>query len=662
MFVVGLVGVEMAPPATAAEDGELRMEADVRYELQPDEARVSVSVDVKLENLVPDRREGNTIYYTVYESVLVPVPAEAANVSAERVGGGSLSTGMEDFEEPDPQWQALVVNLSPDLRRGSPQTIRITFDLPDQPPRSDGLVRASPAYTLFPIYAMGDPEHASVTVVVPDVYEELEVVGSHMRRSTAEDGVITYVADDIDEEFYAMLAARNDDLLDERKVTSGDYSFILRYTPGDQEWADFAEEVVSRGVILLEQTIGEPWPGDPDMAIVESSSPHAFGYAGWFDKEANAIEVSDQFDAVVMLHELAHAWFNHDTLSERWLREGFADLYADLVAHRMTGLVPTIDAGPSESDETVALAEWDDSAIGLRSVDEYGYDTSWWAMDRIYDEIGRDAMADVLSAAFGSEIAYASGSGQREELRGPVDWRRLLDLLEEIGGSETAREVYEELVLDDGGLDRLADRDEAHAVYDDLVGQADGWGAPYEVRRALATWSFPRLDELVAESEQILASRDDVLEALAHLGVNELPELADEYQGSERLDDTIEVSRQYVEATDVVLSAQERPDGVLGVLTWVGEQLLPTELAVTDAAAHVARGELDEARELTESINEYVDKAPLFGGIVAGQALLCLLLVPFIVHSRRRRRSAEPAGEAGGSDPAVEQPASVLAE
>jgi hypothetical protein len=650
MFMVGLVSVGTAPPAIAANDGDLRMEGAVTYELLPDESRVRVTVEVELENRVPDRREGNTIYYTVYENMLVPVPAEATNVSAERAGGGSLSTFREELEDADPQWEMLGVNLSPDLRFGAPQTVRISFDLPDQTPRSEGLVRASPAYTLFPIYPMGDPEDASITVIVPDVYDELEIVGSSMRRSVADDGTITYTADDIDEEFYATLAARNDGLLDEREITSGDYTFILRYTPGDEEWADFAQDVVSRGVILLEQAIGEPWPGDADMAIVESSSPHAFGYAGWFDQQANAIEVSDQLDAFTMLHELAHAWFNGDTLSERWLREGLADMYADLAAHRMTGFVPQVDAGPSESDETVALAEWDESSIGLRSVDDYGYDTSWWAIDRIYDEIGPEAMTDVLTAAFGSDIAYASGSGEREQLRGPVDWRRFLDLLEEIGGSRTAREVYEELVLDDAGLDRLADRDTARTAYDDLVGDAGDWGAPYEVRRAMSTWTFPGVADLVAESEQILGYRDDVLEALAHLGVDELPEMDAEYQGSERLDDTIELSLEYSETAGTVLTAEERPDGALGVLTWVGEQLVPTELAVTDAAAHVADGDLDEARDLAEAINEYVDKAPLFGGIVLGQALLCLLLLPWIVRAqlrgrRRKQHTLAPAPE-----------------
>ncbi len=639
-WLVGIAAVGAATPAAAADDGNLRMEADVTYELQPDAERVHVTVEMRLTNLVADyiRSDGATVY-TVYESVSVPVPAEATNIVAGRVGGGSLATFGDEMD--DPRWTVLGVDLSPDLRYGSPQTIELSYDLPDQPPRSDGLVRASPAYTLFPIYPMGDPEHATITVRVPDAFEQLEVVGSYMRRSVA-DGFITYSNDGVEEDFYATLAARNDELLAEREISSGSHTFVLRYTPGDEEWADFAEDVVSRGVGLLEQAIGEPWPGDADMAIIESSSPHAYGYAGWFDSEANAIEVGDQLDSFTMLHELAHAWFNHDTMSERWLREGLADLYADRAAHRMKGFTPQVDAGPSDADETVVLSDWDDSSVGARPIDEYGYETSWWAMDRIYADIGAEAMTAVLAAAFDRKIPYASADGDREELRGPVDWRRMLDLLEEAGGSEAALTVYEELVLDADDMDRVAERDEARAVYDDLLHRADGWGAPYELRQTMATWSFTRVDDLVAESDRILTVRDDVLAALAALGVDELPALADEYQASERLDETIELSRQYADTTELIEVAQQRPDGVAGALTAIGTTIVPTEHAVTDAAVLVAGGELDEARTVSQAIIDHVDDAPMFGGIVLGQVVLCLSLVPFIVRARLRGQRGEP--------------------
>lgn len=643
ILLVGLAVVGAAPSAAAADNGNLRMEADVTYELEPDESRVRVTVEMRLTNLIADyvRSDGATVF-TVYESVNIPVPAEATNVAARRVGGGALTTFRDEME--DPQWALLGVDLSPDLRAGSPQTIEVDYDLPDQPPRSDGLVRASPAYTLFPVYPVGDLEHAGVTVIAPDVFDELEVVGSDMSRSVS-DGYVTYTDDDIEEQFYATLAARNDDLLDEREVAAGDHTFTLRYTPGDEEWADFAEDVVSQGVPLLEDAIGEPWPGDDGMAIIESSSPHAFGYGGWFDLDANTIEVSDQLDAGIMLHELAHAWFNHDTLGERWLREGLADLYADQAGHEMTGWESEVEPGPSDADETIALAEWDESAVGFGGVEDFGYDTSWWAMDRIHDDIGGDAMSEVLAAAFDKKMPYASADGRREELSGPVGWRRMLDLLEEIGASDVAREVYEDVVLDEEGLDRLAGRDAARAEYEDLVDRSGGWGAPYEVRRAMSTWTFARLDELVAESEQVLGARDDVLDALAHLGVDELPELENEYQAADRIDETLDLGRQYTETADVVLTAEERPGGVLGALTWVGEQIVPADVTAGDAAVQVSEGDLEEARATAAAINEYVDRAPMFGGIVLGQALLCLMLLPWIVVRMRRRRHSDVPAE-----------------
>ena len=53
---------------------------------------------MRLTNLVVFFNDtATTEIYTVYESVSVPVPAEATNIVAGRVGGGSLATFGDDL-------------------------------------------------------------------------------------------------------------------------------------------------------------------------------------------------------------------------------------------------------------------------------------------------------------------------------------------------------------------------------------------------------------------------------------------------------------------------------------------------------------------------------------------------------------------------------------
>ncbi len=51
---------------------------------------------------------------------------------------------------------------------------------------------------------------------------------------------------------------------------------------------------------------GEPYD------IVEAYSPYLYGYAGWFEPVERRIVIGEDLDPSVVLHELAHGWFNGD--------------------------------------------------------------------------------------------------------------------------------------------------------------------------------------------------------------------------------------------------------------------------------------------------------------------------------------------------------------
>ena len=90
----------------------------------------------------------------------------------------------------------------------------------------------------------------------------------------------------------------------------------------------------------------------------------------------------------------------------------------------------------------------------------YGYDAAWTVVRTIASELGPDRMRAVLAAAEAHQIAYA-GAGTPETVAGRTDWRRLLDLFDERGGSRTADDVFRRWVVNDAqraDLDARADR------------------------------------------------------------------------------------------------------------------------------------------------------------------------------------------------------------
>lgn len=52
------------------------------------------------------------------------------------------------------------------------------------------------------------------------------------------------------------------------------------------------------------------------MEIIETSTPHLYGYGGWYPSGANVIEMGDALDLRFLLHELSHAWFNEGMSQE----------------------------------------------------------------------------------------------------------------------------------------------------------------------------------------------------------------------------------------------------------------------------------------------------------------------------------------------------------
>ena len=153
--------------------------------------------------------------------------------------------------------------------------------------------------------------------------------------------------------------------------------------PEDDDWESTVSETLRAGLPGLRALIGLDWPVAHDLNVRERYTPALEGYAGVFFEEDQRIDVSEDLDPVVIVHEASHAWFNDELFDERWIYEGLAEEYAWRV---LTGV--GVDAGDApgrpklDDPARVDLVAWSyPFVIRDQETDDrehYGYDTSFW--------------------------------------------------------------------------------------------------------------------------------------------------------------------------------------------------------------------------------------------------------------------------------------------
>ena len=306
-----------------------------------------------------------------------------------------------------------------------------------------------------------------------------------------------------------LVAARDDSKLVAKTIDLGPYDVRILGWPDDQEWVDFTAGQVEDGVPVLERLIGLDWPATSTLEVVETASPYLYGYAGWYRPDDSLIEVGDKLDQQVVFHELAHLWFNDDLFSGRWINEAFADQVAAMTIDELGDEAPTPEPVRDDDPGRLALNDWSDPDLqaGVSFDQErYGYNASWSVLHQIVEEIGAERLTEVIEAADAGRPAYL-GPGVPEELARTFDWRELLDLLEEVGGSETAADLFEDLVVSDDEAEAFADRLAARARYAELVEAGDGWAPPTGVRLAMTGWRFKTADVLIDQATAVLGDQ-----------------------------------------------------------------------------------------------------------------------------------------------------------
>ena len=647
-----LPGAPAAVPAAAATgtagqvlrqgDDGLEVEATSTYELVAAESRIHVTVELRIVITDPPTDRGGFVEYSFLEVLSLPMLGEAQAVEATAEGRPLAVDVVDDAE----LVAFAVVDVEPDVEYGAPRTVTVEYDLPAQPPRAESFTRINEAFVSFGMFAIGDPGVADVVAILPNGLD-VEFVGQQPVDQT-EGGRTAYRFDDIADppNFFTTVAARDDDALVDVDLEVSGARLVVRAWPGDEAWAEFVSDPLRHGIPVLEDLTGQDWPADQRLEVVESASPYLYGYSGWFLPAEGLIEMGDELDARVVLHEIGHLWFNDDLFRGRWISEGFAEAFANRVLERRGegGVEP--EPPPADHPGAQPLEDWSEPDLlgpSSEASERYGYETSFLVIDRLLDDVGDDRMRDVLQAAARREITYV-GEGEPELLREPPDWRRLLDLVVDRAGADRADRVFARFVTgpDDAAL--LDQRTIARRAYDRFATAGGGWSPPYALRLAMTEWDFAQAETMRREAATFLGRRDALLDDPV-LGLERLAGLEQAYETAPLLAEVDEAFDVHESAAAVVTEAVDVRDDAAGPLAFLGHLGDPAGRRIDRAVAALERGDAAAARGHGEASIRISDDATAVGGVRLLAALLVVLVVALLGRFRRTRRRRAGSGD-----------------
>lgn len=624
---------------TLADDGDgLRTETSVLYVVDPDAGATHVTVNLTLENQVPDQVDGPYIQQTYFSHFSVPVLTEATNFAAVDGDGTALAVAEEGIDG-DPWVGYATIDLQPNIYFGQRQSIQLTFQLPNQAARATGLSRANDAFVSFPVFADGDPGLASVEIRLPDRYD-VEVVAGDLAREER-DGQIVLTATAIADPhtFIPVVVASDDDHLVSRTVDLDGIAVEALAWPDDPQWADFVLDQLGAAIPELTEMTGQPWPTEQDLEVTETAAPYAYGYAGWYEELDNSISIGDALDPRVIVHELSHVWFNSELFADRWVNEAFAEEYATDALDRLGQPQGAPPAPDRAGHGAFALNDWGNPSIldeDSEATEDYGYAASWYVLDQIEAEIGIEGLREVIAMAAADQISYAGDPEPETEPR-PSDWQRLLDLLEEVGGSGQAGALFDTYVVNEEQRPVLAARAAARTEYQGLAERGGTWTPPLEVRELLAGWEFESVAAQIAEADQVLEARAEIEAVLDGTDVERIG-LEDLYERATDTSDVVAVTGATLEAAEDYREASERHRSGPGLLGSVGLFLSGTGDRLDDAREELERGDAQASLQASDDVLDRLDHATRDGLLRVATVALLGAVVMFAVRQVRRRR------------------------
>jgi hypothetical protein len=636
-FLVSL-SVVLAVPVPAQAANGIAVTGDVLYTADALEETLHTKLTLGLRNVTPPTRSDLTTTNYFYSAYSFGVHREAFNIRV-------LQDGKPvDFEVAidDEGTRRIDLSFNNNLNYQRSTTFTINYDILGRP-RSDNLFRINGALTSAFLFAWGDPGLSSVTLRLPEG-QGPEFTGAQNLQPSPDEPA-TWVQTQIEDsrQWFAVVDARNDGALTIEPLSVTNHPIVVRAWPGDTEWLSTVKGVLTDGQPAMQEVLGLEWPVNETLTVQESIDPTLSGYGGWFFTADALIEIGEHLDAELILHELSHAWFNGSLFEERWIGEGLAEYYGRKTAE-LIGAGGGIAAEPlSFHPSRFDLNSWPGVGESDQEEEIWGYETAFYIIQTLAEEIGEESMREVLDTAYNHNNPYLPSLTESRELAG---WQRFLDILEEVGGSSKATDLFSEWVVAESKDPLLDERTEARLKFHNLVAHADTWELPSTIAKSVSQWNFQDAEQLIEQAEGVLDLRDKaqdearILDLIRPAAAEEIFEAETESfdQAHAALNTelaSLELYGTANTASSADLSWKER----LGLM----RKDIPAELrgardAFESGQFERSNTESSELIDLIASAEDRGDRTAKALGATAGVILITVVLPPL---ARRRRREAD---------------------
>lgn len=663
---LGLVPA-LAPGPVAAATPKLTMVGAATYDVLPDEHRIRVTVQLTATNHLVNTVTKRYFFRTAALTVL-------PGASGFKLKGGPGKPKVSVTKK-TATYTNLRLDFGANLAAGRSTTLLLTFDLRDPGGAADRPVRISPSLVTFNAWAFASPDTpgSAVAVRFPSGYNVAITRGplqgpesdgaAHERWTSGSlDKPLAFVAD--------VVADRPADVVEvpiQVPLAEGDATVLMRAWPDDEAWQERVSALVKAALPVLEREIGVDWPVPGPLVVQEALVRSTGGYAGVYAPQDRRVEIAYTASDGVILHELAHAWFNGRLVADRWAAEGFAAYYASLAAAEL-GVDPDAPVPPPDPDTgAIPLNDWGPSGSESEAAEAYAYAASLDFAVAIADRAGQASMRAVwqqaeagigayqpitasqqaAGAPAGGAPAALDGDPPPEPAEGPPDWRGLLDLLEDTTGKDFG-DLWRDKVARPTDLEALDARAEARAAYRRSVAISGDWLLPAAARAAMRAWQFETAASLLQAADAVTAQRIALERSAAAAGVTLPDRLRLAFEGSAGVDAAAAEALQEQAVVDAIARARAAAPSHPGI----GEELVvslgllgATPKADLDGAVtSLAAGDIQTAFTSASLAEAAWTSAPRVGRsriVSAALLLAALVLLVGLVRQQRRRSAAQ---------------------
>jgi hypothetical protein len=507
------------PAAVRGAATDLTLVTDAVYTVDSGAGHIGVAMAVTARNHTSETRTRRFWF----DHAFLAVQPGATNLRVSGLRGARVRVASRDAKA-----TLLRVDFGSRLYSGRSATFRLAFDLPGRGKAASPQVRVGTSLVTIPVWAFASAgaRGSSVTVRMPAGWEVAVESGDFASRSTTDAGATVLESGPLPSPltFFAYVTAQQPAVYLDRPLTLsvGDQSveLVLQAWEDDPAWATRTGDLLGEVLPVLRRDIGLAWPLAEPLVVAESVSRDAGTYAGVFDPGEARMEVAYWAGPGVLIHQVAHAWFNASLLADRWADEGFATFYALRAAADLDIAITAPVLGEEAAAAAVPLNAWTRDEAPGSTVDTYGYAASLALATALAERVGVDGLAGAWADAEDRVGAYqppavagaragAAVADPPETLADAPDWRGLLDVLEARSGQDLT-DLWREWVVRPEELPLLDARASARASYARTLALAGDWRLPRVIRDALRAWEFETAEALMADARTVIAQRDAV--------------------------------------------------------------------------------------------------------------------------------------------------------